>query len=139
MQINEKSRAGINGYIYIKNPLSWEWHFYKLLCEEMMTSYLSPSFFPLCSRNIISSHKSLQKCPIFVGQPLFGTLLKITQTTISFKKFKHFEIMCIILYILLERIVKQTVNQLSRVLYLLVKLLSTSLQKGDIDFYQIFI
>ena len=27
-----------------------------------MTSYLSPSFFPLCSRNIISSHKSLQKC-----------------------------------------------------------------------------
>ena len=28
----------------------------------MMTSYLSPSFFPLCSRNIISSHKSLWKC-----------------------------------------------------------------------------
>ena len=36
MQINEKSRAGINGYIYIKNLLLWEWHFYKLLCEEMI-------------------------------------------------------------------------------------------------------
>jgi len=30
--------------------------------EKMMTSYLSPSFFPLCSGNIISSHKSLWKC-----------------------------------------------------------------------------
>ena len=38
-----------------------KWYFY---CprEKMMTSYLSPSFFPLCSRNIISSHKSLWKC-----------------------------------------------------------------------------
>ena len=33
--------------------------------EKMMTSYLSPSFFPLCSRNIISSHKSLWKCPSY--------------------------------------------------------------------------
>ena len=28
-----------------------------LLKETMLTSYLSPSFFPLCSGNIISSHK----------------------------------------------------------------------------------
>jgi len=41
VQINEKSRAGTNGYIYIKNPLLWEWHFYKLLCEEMI--FLLPS------------------------------------------------------------------------------------------------
>ena len=41
VQINEKSRAGINGYIYIKNPLLWEWHFYKLLSEEMI--FLLPS------------------------------------------------------------------------------------------------
>jgi hypothetical protein len=35
-KINEKSRAGINGYFYIKNPLLWEWHFHKPLCEEMI-------------------------------------------------------------------------------------------------------
>ena len=29
-----------------------------------MTSYLSPSSFPLCSGNVISSHKRLWKCPI---------------------------------------------------------------------------
>ena len=30
-KINWKSRAGINGYFFIKNPLLWEWHFHKLL------------------------------------------------------------------------------------------------------------
>ena len=40
-EINEKSRTGINGYFCIKNPLLWEWHFYKLLCEEM--TFLLPS------------------------------------------------------------------------------------------------
>ena len=35
-KINEKSRAGINGYFCIKKPLLWEWHFHKLLCEEMI-------------------------------------------------------------------------------------------------------
>jgi hypothetical protein len=32
-KINEKSRAGINGYFYIKNPLLWEWHLYFPFCE----------------------------------------------------------------------------------------------------------
>ena len=40
-KINEKSRGGINGYSCIKKPLLWEWHFYKLLCEEMI--FLLPS------------------------------------------------------------------------------------------------
>ena len=35
-EINEKSRTGINRYFYIKNPLLWEWHFHKLLCEEII-------------------------------------------------------------------------------------------------------
>ena len=35
-KINEKSRAGLNGYLYIKNSLLWEWHFHKLLCEKMI-------------------------------------------------------------------------------------------------------
>ena len=39
--------------------------FHLFVREKMMTSYLSPSFFPLCGRNIISSHKSLWKCPIY--------------------------------------------------------------------------
>jgi hypothetical protein len=50
-KINEKSRAGINGYFCNKKPLLWEWHFHKLLCEEMI--------FPLPSG--ISSRKSLWK------------------------------------------------------------------------------
>ena len=33
-KINEKSRAGINGYFYIENPLLWECHYHKLLCEK---------------------------------------------------------------------------------------------------------
>ena len=32
-KINEKSRMGINGYFYIKNPLLWEWHFHKPLYD----------------------------------------------------------------------------------------------------------
>ena len=44
---NEKSRAGINGYFYVKNPLLWECHFHKLPRYKMMTSCLSTSFFPL--------------------------------------------------------------------------------------------
>ena len=50
-KINGKSRTGINWYFYFKNPLLWEWHFHKLLCDEMI--------FPAPSGNIISSHKSL--------------------------------------------------------------------------------
>ena len=37
-EINKKSRAGINGYFYIKNPLLWKWHFHKILCEEMIST-----------------------------------------------------------------------------------------------------
>ena len=35
-KIKEKSRAEINGNFYIKNLLLWEWHFHKLLCEEII-------------------------------------------------------------------------------------------------------
>ena len=48
----KNSRAGINGYFYIKNPLLWEWHF----------------------------HKSLWKCPIYhevIKSPLIYLLLAI--------------------------------------------------------------
>ena len=57
-KINEKSRTGINGYFCIKNPLLWEWHFHKLLCEEMI--FILPSgknyhFFP-CAVEISFLH-----------------------------------------------------------------------------------
>ena len=63
-KINEKSRAGINGYFYIKNPLLWEWHFHKLLCEEMI--------FPLPSVHIFSLVKWKYK---FFTQRLWTYLL----------------------------------------------------------------
>ena len=55
--------------------------------EKMMTLYFSPSLFPLCSRNIISSHKSLCKCPIYL---VFGEKVQYWQKQISFKSLSVF-------------------------------------------------
>ena len=55
--INEKSRAGINGYLCIKNPLLWEWHFHKLLCEEIIFPLPSGKNDYFLNQSMISSLK----------------------------------------------------------------------------------
>ena len=49
--------------------------------KKIMTSYLSQSFFPLCNGYIISSHKGLWKCPIFIKVEI---ILNLGEQTVSF-------------------------------------------------------
>ena len=82
-KINEKYRAGINGCFYIKNPLLWEWHFHKLLCEEMI--FLLPSGKNDGLRYIISSHKSGNaSCTLYmVEEPINFSITFLPQSNIG--------------------------------------------------------
>ena len=77
--VHQKSLIHLTPVFHLRNihlecstcPHKFKW----LLCTENhkmlkytvpLDSYLSQSFFPLGSENIISLHKSLWKCPIYM-------------------------------------------------------------------------
>ena len=60
---------------------------HNLLCDEMMTSYLSLYFSPLCNGNIISSHKTLGKCHSFMKHRFFSVRLFVSPITKNLRRF----------------------------------------------------